>query len=462
MSSKFRFAILIFLVFLLIAAAGCSPIKKKSKDEKGEVKVKIPEKKPEEKKQEPVPEKPTTPEKNATTEQPKPKLPPITIDPAETCIGKGSDLNVDNCIKTVAVKEKKADLCDRVKVMTKDVCYYAVAITNKDPLPCFKIQEDALRNKCLSLTAVKAKSLEGCLAIKPIDVNSQFLRDQCLIDLAGALKDISICNRVSGSVRDDKIMIDNCYLKLFDANKHASFCRNLLGLDAKAGCIASAKKGKIQDDCLQLKDQNATDVCLRQTSYELKDYKVCLPIVDTNNHQECLWSLVDTNATKPLCDGLSEYRKKNSCFHKAGKREKATANCTSIVGDRLLQAQCYYDVAVITKNAIPCDSISPQERDLADVCYSGTAFLKLEPALCEKVVNVSTYYNCFLDIAIKLNDNNVCTMMVKKFFPSYSNYQFDSLCLKDFAVETKQDFLCNKITQTDVKEACKDGNAIFH
>ena len=185
----------------------------------------------------------------------------------------------------------------------------------------------------------------------------------------------------------------------------------------------------------------------------LIDHPSCgrrIGIITSTPQIKCLTAEAIAKGNPGVCGAAQSRDSRSFCYARLAELLNDSTLCSK-VEDGYTGSECFYDVAVRTKDPSLCSHVSsdPFQYYSRDVCYTMLAELRNDSTLCSNVQDTSKSNSCFYHMALRMKDPSLCTRVA----PADPNYSRD-FCYGGVALLTHNTALCSKITESWRQEAC--------
>lgn len=418
---------------------------------------------------EPAPEVPESetplPEEPETPEEPVESLEELL----EECVDKSEGTQKDSCLRDLAFEKTRVDLCSTLTVFSIDECLIEVAALDSNTLVCELIDSNVLRDDCFLEIALSEKDPEICLNILAKGVLSVSKWDECFKTISEEITDPSYCRFISLSILSGNFLRDDCYWNIMLGLNDSSLCNFLLSDDREQECLTYW--GQLTEDeefsltiCEGLTDLNLQTDCFNNLAIKDNNYLVCNYLSD-ENRDSCMFSLIDyidENVSLSFCEEIL-WANKDDCYKKMAL-EKMDENLCLEVFDFSSKEDCFYDLAIEAMNPDLCEEVEKTRINSLrqNACFKQVAFNSKEAEVCERVELEEEYFECYYDLALDLESYSICNLITKfTHIYSYSNYPLQQMCIKNYAAETGTQLACSEVVDSELNQACLDGNLSF-
>lgn len=159
------------------------------------------------------------------------------------------------------------------------------------------------------------------------------------------------------------------------------------------------------------------DNCVREVAYSLDDPNICTQINDTFERNTCIKYIAQNLKNPKICARIVEATTAGECYFSVALYDKLNETCNAI-GTDTSKFRC---LAIINDDSSYCTNISNSRG--RDWCYQKTLD-------CEKINSTSILDQCYLDLAPKKIDMEVCNLV--------SNSTLRSQCYKDVDIAERR------------------------
>lgn len=385
------------------------------------------------------------------------------------CLEKGG-VDADNCLVALGKEKKEAKVCERITTISKDKCYYEIAIAMPDYHACYEIYEEGRKNLCFKIAGVAMGKESACIAISDTVIKDDCYdslaydkrdpklcnkisdistADACVYDVAQLTGDAGTCAYVSGAISNGKYLRDSCYLGV--APSDASTCGRLIDEVRKQACYVNlAKCDDIISDGNRMK-------CYDDSARANSSYEMCLNIPEKGYkemREACIDDTVAANPSKDGCVLTSTPDREYACYKSIGISLSDIEICNLIVNDRAIRDDCVLGIAEKTNNAELCKEIVKNDFSKRNYCYARFAVANLKLELCEGITSGANYIKCYSDIAIGKGEPDICATITKEFWTLVHSSK--SECYYRYAVGTLDADICDKITDSNFSGQCRN------
>ncbi|MEM3555374.1 MAG: hypothetical protein QXF56_01480 [Candidatus Micrarchaeia archaeon] len=362
-----------------------------------------------------------------------------------------------------------------------DRCYYNNAIMKNNLTACSFIFSDSLRDNCNLRFAIQLNDSTLCMRIIKDET-----RDNCYHTLAPVMG-IATCNKI-----ENQTLRKQCRLELGD---DTVLCEELTDEFNFSLCMAKARDNP--STCSEIKNSSLVDSCYFEYAKSKDDYSACNLLSSSGVRDECfqhfatlhsnssLCRYISFNYTKylcltkitgnsSLCNELPDYLQRDSCIE-VFATDKLNHSLCQEISTNFYKDRCYTNIAVKTLNPNICSYIICYECITdRDNCYHTLANVTLNISLCSKISDPFRKDTCNLDIAKKARNPSFCSAIENTYTRNtcYSsiiyNEKYDvsacdtiihqnwkDECYKQLAITTGNSTICDKITDSFVKNSCK-------
>ncbi len=377
------------------------------------------------------------------------------------CKAKENIIERDSCIKSVSISEQRENGCLELNVLGKEECLSEIAIGKSDEDICTLIDPEKEKWNCLEEIAVSKKEYEIC---EEIGADENIMRkDECLIAVAVSAGDYDICKQVSVNVRENSFMRDQCYENFEIVDSNLDFCERYISQTKEADCIrniSSDSNSSSEQACFGLSDEEL-DECIYRTATENSIYLDCYLLKDDTNVQNCIDYIAENSPDINVCSVASRGLIQRECYKEVGIEDNNAEIC-EIIATSDERDDCFYNIAIDLNDSSLCKKIFETKFLKKDECFETIALEKKDVTVCEELYFEENYLNCYVEIAKLVEESNICSLMQLGHFRQYSIYTPESLCYKEYAIETNNTDVCIQINNTELKQECNDLNAVFH
>ena len=269
---------------------------------------------------------------------------------------------------------------------------------------------------------------------------------------------------MSASYSISQYVRDVCYWDIFSQTKDAKICQKFISKQKKDDCLATFISAPTTlEGCKTIGDDKNKNICIYTLVTAGKDYLACKEISDSNMQRTCyikMTTFFDSGSTEELCNLLTQTQDKDSCEKKLAEATANSAYCAKI-NNTPMQDNCYSSIGIKNSDSSDCEKILITDPAPWDACFNSIALAKKDATLCAKIRNQETMVNCFFSVSVALNSLGVCDSFPQNYVSSYSKYRLDFLCYKNYSMQKNDPFICNKITDPIINNACMDQNTAF-
>jgi hypothetical protein len=382
----------------------------------------------------------------------------------DDCNEKTDTLQRDACYQQKALEENNPELCNKLKVISKDECISKIAETQKNFGLCKKIFSEEMQNSCYYTIGIANLDAQACASIIQSNQDTIQKRDSCLNTIATTKTDANTCAMISASYSADQYARDNCYWTIFTITKDPSICQKFISKTEKEKCVSTMLSTPTTlEDCMQITLDTNRNACIEQIAVIDKNYLLCKQISDSNSKRTCLnklANLFDSNSNETTCNEMTFTQDKDNCENKLAEATGKAQYCEKI-NNTFLQNQCYSTIGIKNNDASICEKILETDSEKWDDCFESIARTNNDASLCLKIKNQSTMIDCIFNTAINLQSMETCAIFNPRYIYNYSKYPLEELCYKNYAITKNNLFLCNQIQEKKLSDACWDQNTTF-
>ncbi|MDD5145603.1 MAG: hypothetical protein PHF44_02075 [Candidatus Pacebacteria bacterium] len=230
------------------------------------------------------------------------------------------------CYATLAINEKDPSFCGKIDDgVDKDLCFYNVAVEAENKTFCERIADENFyyMESCFMAVAEKNGDFATCDEIADSQKKKsckQDIKNSMLQNKAISENSPSLCNQIKspdGGISallnendEKKYLRDNCYYETAIANKNAEICKKIKEECQQAICIAEIKNPYACERC---KDEACCGVismrqsCYNKAAISLEDPSFCGDATITQGKNECYFLIALKSAGIDIKDFLHEY-----------------------------------------------------------------------------------------------------------------------------------------------------------
>lgn len=184
---------------------------------------------------------------------------------ADKCSKMSDDAQKDLCVKLLAIKSKDNQLCD--KIINKDLIQecqdrvnFEIATQNKDLELCKTISEANLNSSCvINIISQNQYNEQDCEKLEDSNQKNLCL-GHVLYEEATTKNDISLCQKIPGEGNNSE-----CLNSIINEHDNLDYCQSL--------------PDELQETCVQ--------IIARKLAFEKKDKSLCDKISDSGIQNEC-------------------------------------------------------------------------------------------------------------------------------------------------------------------------------
>jgi len=356
------------------------------------------------------------------------------------------------CFLSVGVEASNTFYCGKIiDPETKDSCFSEVGKKVGDPDICIQILNDQkARDECYDNAAIKTKNHEACDPI--FDPTA---RDECYISVARVASDVTFCEKASTRRTSDGIQRDICYAS--SKNKlTGEFCAKLMDGNLRSVCFSAAENTPSEQiNCNVFDDEDSRESCSEWYATYSGDTSLCYEL-DVEDQENCLNEAIETSTTMQTCNSIKDkhYKIRNSCYTKVAVESEDKDICKTIISDSKERDNCLTWVALAIEDSSICKEITGNNISGKDSCYSQVALKTKNTFICESIQTDQSYHRCFSEIALSFGFPGVCKDALREDLRLLP-YPGTEYCYKNYAVETIDKDICDKISFSSLVEECK-------
>ncbi|GEM_PF-3835266 len=407
-------------------------------------------------------------------------LDPVVAAEVDKCEKIANKFESEACITKTAFDKLDTSPCERLSLLSRDECIMPIALGKKDTQLCQKISELRKVNSCLRIVGMATKSFVTCQLIKTSDpenldtcVNSvaradsnseqcfwlstTLQRDSCLLFVASQKKDTTICGQITNAYDGSTHIRDKCYIAS-DSGHKGETCLLYLGEAGRAGCFFGATNTPPAGfDCSRFLDKPTVSNCNYWLGTRTPKTSYCY-LVDGDLSKTCLDYIVSHTPQIDTCLVIKDYKQRNVCIKSAAIDVNSSDYCELITTEGRVRDHCLMQVGIKSLDQNTCFKIARNDINATDNCIAGIAFALKEPGRCELIQGDLAYPPCYSAIAINYKSPDICKLAVRSQF-ALLPYAGKEYCYRDYAVNTNDKFICDKISVPDLKNQCRCGFA---
>lgn len=396
-------------------------------------------------------------------------------------------LSKDSCWRALAIENKDTALCQKLETLSVNICLEEVAVASGDYSICLTL-EDASIDNCIYKVSVETGNETACeiindintmndcyyeVAIKKDDysmcskIDNSFpegvgKKDNCFYSFAVSEGNGQLCDLISLSYADGEYKKYSCYLDIIDVDPVMNYCNSILDENSANECYS--KVGIANQDinsCNMITEQQEKYECVSSIAKNQKDYIICNNI-SGRYFSDCIIEIVKLTGEIEACSEIDfNLSAREDCYYESALKSQNPAYCEKITKSTEYKDNCFKEVAILNSDSNSCKKISMNNTEDRDYCLMEVSFSLISPEICEEILRGENYLECFLNISEEVDDYTICELMEKQYVLEYSNYPLEKLCIKNFAINTGEVSLCSQITDVNLHAACIDGNSNF-
>tara|TARA_Y100000310_G_C20689137_1_gene821049 strand:+ start:2125 stop:4245 length:2121 start_codon:yes stop_codon:yes gene_type:complete len=393
----------------------------------------------------------------------------------DECLLENNDAKADSCLIELA-KDKKNDIpCEKIVLLSKDRCYLEVGVLSEDDSICGKIEVITVREECLSEVGLETNNASTCAKIissqekrdecydnsgrinKASDTCANIFnsttRDGCYISVAGSTSDYSFCNSVSLRKTSEGIQRDLCY-EASGEQLNGEICATIVSEEFRAECFQDATNTpSVRIDCNSFEDTNSINNCTNWYASYSGDITLCYDL-ESDEIEACLIESITTNPNVYNCGEIqnAHYKVRNDCYKETAISELDENICQSITGNSRLKKECVKEIAIAKEDVDLCFGLNTGDKD---DCISKIAAQTNDFTLCEKISTDRAYFKCYVNIALGFDAPEICEKAERSELRIHP-YTGMEHCYKEYAIQTQDTEICDRITYSFFTQECKD------
>jgi len=352
--------------------------------------------------------------------------------------------NLSNMSKT-----NMTNMTNETLATDPNLLLYDAALQKSNYSICLQINDTRIRDKCLG--NFSQKNSEACL-----EVNDTSERYGCISAFAKSRHLISFCDNIvnQSDVLKCKLSVDQCY-----------------GLnDTK---LKLCKAEQYNDTTLCSGDSQ----CILNFAKYKNDSSYCNAFTSDYNQNSCKSYMTGTD----YCKGMGDTNAGQLCYMKLAEYTLDSSYCSHTVQYTYAQNECYYRVAMETKNFNLCEK---EDLTYRWKCYKDYAEKYSDPTGCMKIDPLAEihYNNCFIHLSVATHNASLCVYLplyIREkcyasailgkdrtiMFPAdnckgVTDDAWKTFCYRELAMRTNSTSYCSYIDNDYSKNECiKDVNA---
>jgi len=399
-------------------------------------------------------------------------------DKMQKCLEEETEIKKDNCLIDLAKSEKTDAPCEKITYIPKDTCFYNAGIASEKTESCGKIKDTQTKEKCLKEVGISTSDSKACDKI----VSNRTYKDECYLSVAEDNPTPEICAKIF-----DKTNQEDCYINYVKLAKDLSYCLEVSKTKTSEGirrdfCYENSNLILYGEDCFELIDEEYRADCFSKADNKPSKKIFCEIFNDTasiencstwyatysgdialcydlneSNRINCINNAIDQNLTLAQCRIIEskDYTLRNNCYKSVAIREKDEKICEEINSNSNTKTECIMDVAIKTKNVDLCSEIILSKRAHIDLCIRNVALEAENYSFCEKIITDQAYSRCYSELALNFGVSKICTE-AKRTELQRLPYEGKEYCLEEFAIGTEDESVCDEISQSALKEKCKE------
>lgn len=321
-------------------------------------------------------------------------------------------------------------------------CYNDIVLQTKSPELCYKISPKAVYTVIFSTDGHQI----------------YYWRSQCFSDVVGLIGDVKLCDEVrtisTQFLNGSSISKEKCMTNVSNPDKfipsgyscNAELLLKTMGYDEKSITERFIKNGyadyfgfyleslntedfknryallpdfskdtgdseqvnikKEQDNCANINDSFDRNECYTEQAIKKEDAGICKKIDAQYAQARCIAAV---KKDPGICQKIPNYIEKSLCYKEVAIRKQDSSLCGDAGRN---QSDCYTYFAVTDINASICNNIPEKfyQTNCYNSYYTALAVAKKDPAICNSVKEQTSddKDSCYKNYAVETKDESVC------------------------------------------------------
>lgn len=294
----------------------------------------------------------------------------LSIDPISLCEKISWEEKKNTCF---ALLKNDKQFCDKIEnTEYKDRCYFSLSKINDiySPEICERMETRHEKENCYWETASLLQ--DSSLCKKTGD-----LINNCVFNVAVTSNNFSICEEIEMRYDFDREYKNQCFIKVAKKSKDVSVCEKVEIKNWKKSC-----RQKVENSILKEKAKNENPF-------------LCEKVKGDN-----LWS------GDPFSKLIEKYIKKDNCYYEVAVSTKNVSLCKKIK-NQCFQAEC---IGVL-ENPFACEKCRDEAccsvSSLRQACYNKAAISMKDEELCGYAGIDGSKNDCYFNLALKIGNINI-------------------------------------------------------